>query len=131
MDGVPDLSYPGITAGETFTYRYRLKQSGTYWYHSHTGFQEQVGLYGPIIIDPAGTDPVGYDREYVVQLTDWTFDDPDAVFKRLKRHSDYYNRQRRTMEDFFHDVAENGLDGTLKDRGTGPACAWTRRTSWM
>jgi CopA family copper-resistance protein len=116
MDGVPDVSYPGIKPGETFTYRYRLKQSGTYWYHSHTGFQEQTGLYGPMIIDPAGEDPVGYDREYVVQLADWTFDDPMAVFKRLKRHSDYYNRQHRTMEDFFRDVSEKGLDATLKDR---------------
>ena len=116
MDGVPGVSYPGIAAGETFTYRYKLKQNGTYWYHSHTRFQEQVGLYGPIIIDPKGRDPVDYDREFVVQLTDWTFENPEAVFKKLKRHPDYYNRQHRTMEDFFHDVEKNGLAATLRDR---------------
>jgi len=116
MDGVPGISYPGIAAGETFTYRYRLKQSGTYWYHSHTRFQEQTGLYGPIVIDPADKDPVAYDREYVVQLTDWTFENPVAIFKRLKRHSEYYNRQHRTMEDFFRDVDKHGLEATLSDR---------------
>ncbi len=116
MDGVPEISYPGIAAGETFTYRYRLKQSGTYWYHSHARFQEQTGLYGPLVIDPADEDPVAYDREYVVQLTDWTFENPISIFKRLKRHSEYYNRQHRTMVDFFRDVDKHGLDAALKDR---------------
>ncbi|MGH8373329.1 MAG: multicopper oxidase domain-containing protein, partial [Gammaproteobacteria bacterium] len=72
MDGVPGISYPGIAPGETFTYRFTVKQSGTYWYHSHTGFQEQTGLYGPLVIEPRAPDPFSYDRDYVVMLSDWS-----------------------------------------------------------
>lgn len=101
MDGVPGVSFAGIPPGETFTYRFPLQQSGTYWYHSHSGFQEQTGVYGPIIIDPAGPESIEYDREYVVVLGDWTFEDPDAVMAKLKKMSGYYNFQRRTLGDFF------------------------------
>ena len=121
MDGVPNVSFPGIRPGETFVYQYTLKQTGTYWYHSHSGLQEQSGVFGPIIIDPAEPDPVAYDREYVVMLSDWTFENPDRVFSKLKKQSDYYNFQERTIGDFFEDVGEKGLGATLKDR-----LAWGR-----
>jgi FtsP/CotA-like multicopper oxidase with cupredoxin domain len=85
MDGVPGVSFPGIRPGETFTYRYTLRQSGTYWYHSHSGFQEQTGTYVPLIVDPAVPDPFPYDREYVIVLSDWTYEDPDRVLAKLKK----------------------------------------------
>ncbi len=121
MDGVPDVSFPGIKPGETFVYQYTLKQSGTYWYHSHSGLQEQSGVFGPIIVDPADTDPVAYDRDYVVMLSDWTFEDPEHIFAKLKKQSDYYNFQKRTLGDFFRDISKNGLRATLSDRA-----AWGR-----
>jgi len=117
MDGVPGVSFPGIKPGETFTYRFRVRQNGTYWYHSHSAFQEQQGHYAPIIIEPAGADPVKYDREHVVVLSDWTFEDPTRVFSKLKKQSDYYNFQQRTTADFFRDVAKNGLRATVAERG--------------
>ncbi|MGV8268278.1 multicopper oxidase domain-containing protein, partial [Pseudomonas aeruginosa] len=91
MDGVPGLSFPGIAPGETFTYQFDVRQSGTYWYHSHSGFQEQTGLYGAIVIDPKRPDPVRADRDYVVLLSDWTDEDPMSVFRKLKVMPDYYN----------------------------------------
>tara|TARA_R110000772_G_scaffold41498_2_gene96666 strand:+ start:447 stop:1388 length:942 start_codon:yes stop_codon:yes gene_type:complete len=109
MDGVPGVSFPGIKPGETFTYKYAVPQNGTYWYHSHSGLQEQVGHYGPIIIDPKGADPVAYDREYVLVLGDWTFGDPDRLFAKLKKHSDSQNFQQRTVGDFFEDASHKGL----------------------
>lgn len=116
MDGVPGVSYPGIAPGDDFTYRFPVKQAGTYWYHSHSGLQEQIGHYGPIIIDPADTDPVGYDREYVVMLSDWTFENPHRVFSKLKKMSDNYNFQQRTLREFFADVDKNGFDAAWEDR---------------
>jgi len=116
MDGVPGVSFPGIRAGETFEYKFALPQSGTYWYHSHSGLQEQAGHYGPIIIDPAGRDPVAYDREYVLVLSDWSFEHPHKVFARLKKSSEIYNFQKRTAGDFIRDAGENGLGATIEDR---------------
>ncbi|MBL8659754.1 MAG: copper resistance system multicopper oxidase [Rhodospirillales bacterium] len=116
MDGVPGVSFPGIRAGETFTYRYPVRQSGTYWYHSHKGLQEQLGHYGPLIIDPLKPDPVAFDREHIVVLSDWMFEDPYRVFAKLKKHSDYLNFQKRTVGDFFADVAAAGLGATVRDR---------------
>jgi len=116
MDGVPGVSFPGIAPGETFTYRFPVRQSGTYWYHSHSGLQEQIGHYGPLIIDPAGPDPVAYDREYVVVLSDWIFGDPHHLFARLKKMSDSLNFQKRTAGDFFRDADVAGLGATLEDR---------------
>ena len=115
MDGVPGLSFPGIAPGETFTYRFPLKQAGTYWYHSHSGLQEQQGHYGPIIIDPADGS-IEADREYVIVLSDWTFEHPHRLFSRLKKHSDVYNRQQRAAAEFFGDLRSQGLKGTLKER---------------
>jgi CopA family copper-resistance protein len=116
MDGVPGVSFPGIAKGETFTYRFPLKQAGTYWYHSHSGLQEQIGHYGPLIIDPLQPEPYQYEREYVVLLSDWSTENPERVFARLKKMSDSYNYQQRTVFDFFRDVRADGLDATLAER---------------
>lgn len=99
MDGVPGVSFPGIRARSTFTYEFPIVQSGTYWYHSHSGLQEQVGHYGPIIIDPARPDPVQYDREHVLVLSDWSFIHPHTIFTRLKQQSGFFNRQKLTLMD--------------------------------
>lgn len=116
MDGVPGISFPGIRPGETFTYRFRVRQNGTYWYHSHSAMQEQVGHYGPIIIEPAHADPVKYDREHIVLLSDWTYENPHRIMSRLKKQSDYYNFQQRTVGDFFRDAKRDGLRATLAER---------------
>ena len=99
MDGVPGVSFPGIKPGETFTYRFPIRQSGTYWYHSHSGLQEQTGVYGPIIIDPADGEPHPSDREYVIMLSDWTFENPYRVVQKLIKEAGYYNFQRNTLLD--------------------------------
>jgi len=116
MDGVPGVSFPGIKPGETFAYRFPVRQSGTYWYHSHTGMQEQLGHYGPLIIDPAVPEPFAYDRDYVVVLSDWTFEDPHKVLAKLKKKGGYYNFQKRTAGDFFRDVGEGGWRAAVSDR---------------
>lgn len=116
MDGVPGVSFPGIKPGETFTYEYSVPQSGTYWYHSHSGLQEQSGHYGPLIIDPAGADPVQYDREYVLVLSDWLFQHPHKVFAKLKKNSEVFNFQERTFPDFIDDAGDMGIGGVIKDR---------------
>lgn len=116
MDGVPGVSFPGIKPHETFTYKFALPQNGTYWYHSHSGLQEQIGHYGPIIIDPHHHDPVAYDREYIMVLSDWSFESPERIFSKLKKVSHGYNFQERTLPDFLEDVGENGLSQTLSDR---------------
>lgn len=97
MDGVPGISFPGIKARSTFVYDFPIKQSGTYWYHSHSGLQEQQGHYGPIVIDPAGPDPVAYDREHVIVLSDWSFMHPHEIIAKLKKDGGYFNRQQRTL----------------------------------
>lgn len=99
MDGVPGVSFPGIAARSTFTYEFPLRQSGTYWYHSHSGLQEQLGHYGPMIIDPAGADPVAYDREHVIVLSDWSFMHPHRIFSRMKAEGGFFNRQKETLLD--------------------------------
>jgi len=116
MDGVPGISFNGIAPGETFTYRFTVKQSGTYWYHSHSGHQEQTGMYAPLIIAPTRPEPYRYDRDYVVMFSDWTDEDPHTVFAKLKKQSGYYNFQKRTVFDFFRDVAEKGWAATIADR---------------
>ena len=118
MDGVPGVSFPGIKPKSTFTYEFAVPQSGTYWYHSHSGLQEQMGHYGPLIIDPAGDDPVQSDREYVLVLSDWSFEHPHKVFARLKKDAAVYNFQQRTAGDFLKDARENGLGATLADRAS-------------
>jgi len=116
MDGVPGLSFSGIHTGETYQYRFALKQGGTYWYHSHSGFQEQAGLYGPLIIDPIEPEPFSFDRDYVVMLSDWTDMDPGRLFARLKKMPGYDNRYKRTLGDFLRDARRDGLAETIEDR---------------
>lgn len=116
MDGVPGLSFPGIGPGETFVYRFPVVQSGTYWYHSHSGLQEQLGLYGALVIEPREPDPVAADREHVIMLSDWTDEQPHRVLAHLKKQPDYYNFRQRTVGDFFRDVRRDGFRATVADR---------------
>ena len=116
MDGVPGLSFPGIAPGETFTYRFPVRQSGTYWYHSHSGFQEQLGHYGALVIHPREPDPVTADRDYVVLLSDWTDENPARVLAKLKKQSDYYNFNQPTLGDLFRDARHEGLSAALAER---------------
>ncbi|CAI8875162.1 MULTISPECIES: copper resistance system multicopper oxidase [unclassified Pseudomonas] len=116
MDGVPGLSFHGIEPGGLYVYSFKVKQNGTYWYHSHSGFQEQVGVYGPLVIDAKDPEPFSYDRDYVVMLSDWTDEDPERVMKKLKKQSSYYNQHKRTVGDFIDDVGKNGWSATLADR---------------
>jgi CopA family copper-resistance protein len=116
MDGVPGLSFPGIAPGETFTYQFPVNQSGSYWYHSHSGFQEQLGLYGPLVIHPRDPSPVAFDQEHVVLLTDWTDEDPARVFAKLKKKADYYNFNQPTVGDFARDIRETGLREAISKR---------------
>ena len=116
MDGVPGLSFSGIRPGQTYQYRFTVKQHGTYWYHSHSGFQEQRGIYGPLVIEPRAPDPIPFDREHVVMLTDWTDEQPERVFKKLKKQSNYYNFRQRTLTTLIKDVRTYGLSATLAER---------------
>jgi CopA family copper-resistance protein len=116
MDGVPGLSFSGIRPAESYIYRFHVRQSGTYWYHSHSGFDEQKGLYGAIVIEPREPSPVQYDREHVILLSDWTDEDPRRIFAKLKKQSDYYNVNKPTVGDFFRDVRQHGLSQALADR---------------
>jgi CopA family copper-resistance protein len=109
MDGVPGISFAGIPPGETFRYQFPLRQSGTYWYHAHSGYQEQTGLYGAIVVDPAAGERTVVDRDYVVMLNDWTDDHPAAIFAHLKTRSDYYNTAQPTVADFMRDAHSVGL----------------------
>jgi CopA family copper-resistance protein len=118
MDGVPGIAtgFNGIKPGESFTYQFPVLQSGTYWYHSHSGFQEQTGLYGPIIIDPLEPEPFSYDRDYVVMFSDWTDEDPIDVYAKLKKLSHYYNFNERSHTDLVADMKSKGLAATWSDR---------------
>ncbi len=118
MDGVPGIAtgFHGIKPGETFTYRFPVRQSGTYWYHSHSGFQEQTGLYGAIVIDPAEQDPFNADRDYVVLLSDWSDEDPNDIYHKLKKLSHYYNFNERTHADLMADIRSKGIAGAWNDR---------------
>jgi CopA family copper-resistance protein len=116
MDGVPGLSFHGIAPGETFTYRFDVRQSGTYWYHAHSGFQEQAGVYGAIVIDPREPEPFTYDREHVVLMSDWSDRDPLDLYRLLKRQPGYFNYKDRTLGDFVRDSRREGLRSTLAER---------------
>lgn len=116
QDGVPEISYDGIAPGETFTHRFPIVQSGTYWFHSHSGFQEPDGAYGAIVIEPEGRPTARFDREYVVQLTDKHPHSGDRIMRNLKMSADYYNREQRTLLDFISDAREKGLGATLEER---------------
>lgn len=127
MDGVPGISFDGIKPGETFTYKFPIVQSGTYWYHSHSGFQEQTGVYGAIIIEPKEKEPFGYDNEYVITLSDWSDEKPESVYRKLKLVPDYYNFKQRTVGDFFDEVKEKGFFAAFNDRKMWNEMAMTDR----
>jgi CopA family copper-resistance protein len=116
MDGVPGLSFAGIKPGETFQYRFRVQQSGTYWYHSHSGFQEMRGMYGAIIIDPAEQDRVQSDRDHIILLSEWTDEDPHHVFQKLKTMGHLYNFNQPTLPGLLEDIAREGLQAALSRR---------------
>ncbi len=116
MDGVPGISFDGIPPGASFTYRFHAVQSGTYWYHSHSRFQEQIGLYGPIVIEPRDGERHHADREHVLLLSDWTDIDPERIYRLLKVQSDYFNYNRRTAADFLADAHKQGFAPTVEDR---------------
>lgn len=116
MDGVPGLSFAGIKPGETFRYQFDVNQSGTFWYHSHSGFQEQQGMYGAIIVEPKEPTPYSYDCEHVVVLSDWSDEDPLDIYANLKKYPHIYNIDERTLADLSRDVDNNGLANTLRDR---------------
>ncbi|WP_125255832.1 copper resistance system multicopper oxidase [Brevundimonas fluminis] len=147
MDGVPGVSFPGIKARETFVYEFPIRQSGTFWYHSHSNLQEAMGHYGPIVIDPAGTDPIAYDREHVLVLSDWSFMHPHEILDKLKKSPGYFNRSRTTLSGLIsgedgmsleerrmwgqmrmdpRDIADvNGSTYTYLINGHGPQENWT------
>ena len=109
MDGVPGVSFAGIEPGTTFTYQFPVRQSGTYWFHSHSGGQELAGMYAPMIIDPIEPEPFRYEREYVVMLSDWSFESPETLLSNLKKQGGYYNFQKRAAGEFFTDVRRMGV----------------------
>ena len=107
MDGVPGISFPGIKPGQTFVYDFPIRQSGTYWYHSHSGLQEQQGHYGPLIIDPAGDEPVAYDREFILLLSEFTPHHPHFIMDRLRKGEGYFNYQQTSWSDEYPLTAED------------------------
>ncbi|MCK4864600.1 MAG: copper resistance system multicopper oxidase [Gammaproteobacteria bacterium] len=117
QDGVPGISFAGIKPGTTHKYQFKVNQSGTYWYHSHSGFQEQTGAYGAIVIDPKEPPPYTYDRDYVVMLSDWTDENPTDVYHKLKKLSHYYNFRERTIGDAMGEISEGGWDKFWANRG--------------
>ena len=149
MDGVPGVSFPGIAPGESFTYQFPIRQAGTYWYHSHSGLQEQQGLYGPLLIDPAGAEPAPYDREHVIVLSDWSFIHPHILFAKVKKKAGYFNKRKQTLAGLLGskdpaddmtasdramwgrmrmdpaDIADMGSAYTYLVNGHGPAENWT------
>lgn len=116
MDGVPGISFAGIPPGATFTYRFKVEQSGTYWYHSHSNMQEATGMYGAIVVEPRGGERIRADRDHVMLLSDWTDEDPMHVMHKLKARGDYYNHHQPTVVDFFRDVSSDGLKTALDKR---------------
>lgn len=118
MDGVPGVSFAGIPARGTFIYRFPVRQSGTYWAHSHSGGQELLGFYFPLVIDPVEPEPFRYDRDYVVMLSDWSFEPPGQIIAKLKKQAGYYNFQKRTVADFLRDISRNGFVSTVRERAS-------------
>ncbi|ROL77090.1 copper oxidase [Pseudomonas protegens] len=116
MDGVPGLSFEGIEPGGLYRYSFPVRQHGTYWYHSHSGLQEQLGVYGPLVIDAREPEPFSYERDYVVLLSDWSDEEPGQILRTLKKQSDYYNHHKRTLGDFIEDVSRDGWAATVAER---------------
>ena len=115
MDGVPDISFKGIPPGTTFTYQFKVQQTGTYWYHGHSGFQEQEGLLGPILIEPKDAPIIEGQKSFPIVLSDWTDEDPDRIYAKLKAQPDYYNYSRVTWSSFLDQVHKDGFVEALKE----------------
>ena len=116
MDGVPGLSFNGIAPGESHVYQFVVRQGGTYWYHSHSGFQEQRGMYGALVIDPLAPEPFHYERDHVLMLSDWTDENPDRIFAKLKKQADYYNFRQPTVADFLREWRDHGFRTAAGER---------------
>ena len=116
MDGVPGISFPGIPSGETFTYRFKVDQTGTYWYHSHSGHQEQLGMYGAIIVEDPNARSNSAMRDHAIVLSDWTDENPERVFHKLKVHADYFNFNHPTIPLLMSDISEMGFDAAVNKR---------------
>ena len=116
MDGVPDISFDGIAPGETFVYRFPVAQTGTFWFHSHSGFQEPDGAYGALVLRPKTREPFRYDREYVVQLADAHPHRGEKIMRNLKTKDDYYNRMQPTLGGFFAEIKEKGFGAAAANR---------------
>lgn len=121
MDGVPGLSYAGIAPGGMYRYHFRVRQSGTYWYHSHTRFQEQTGLYGAIVVEPRNGERFPTERDYVMVLSDWSDSDPETIYANLKKMGDYYSRSEPTIPELMADARAHGIASALQKR-----MAWDR-----
>ena len=116
MDGVPGISFDGIPAGSTFTYKFKLTQSGTYWYHSHTGFQEQTGMRGAIVIEPKGRERYPIEEDHVILLSDWTHRDPHNLLKLLKQRADFDNYHLPDFKKLLSDIAATDLEAAYDKR---------------
>ncbi|MBU4317473.1 MAG: copper resistance system multicopper oxidase [Proteobacteria bacterium] len=116
MDGVPGINFAGIKPGDTYHYKFSVKQAGTYWYHSHSRFQEQTGTYGPLVIDPKDGEPFAYDRDHFLVLSDWSFEDPETLYRHINLMGGYYNFNKRTFPDFLSDISEEGFKKTISHR---------------
>jgi FtsP/CotA-like multicopper oxidase with cupredoxin domain len=118
MDGVPGVSFAGIPARADFTYRCPVRQSGTYWAHSHSGAHELLGLYLPLVIDPIEPEPIASQRDHVIVLSDWSFLAPGTIIDKLRKDASYFNYQKRTPADLFHDAAQKGWSSAIENRLT-------------
>ena len=116
MDGVPGISFDGIPANSTFTYKFKLIQSGTYWYHSHTGFQEQTGMRGAIVIEPKGRERYPIEEDHVILLSDWTHRDPHNLLKLLKQRADFDNYHLPDFKKLLSDIAATDLEAAYDKR---------------
>ncbi|CAI3103986.1 copper resistance system multicopper oxidase [Acinetobacter baumannii] len=121
MDGVPGFNkFDGIAPNKTYEYKFKVRQNGTYWYHSHSKGQEQDGLYGPLVIYPKNKVPLTAgekaDRDYVVLLSDFHNSTSGQIMSNLKKEADYYQNRRETVFDVFRQIKRDGLKATWKDR---------------
>ncbi|ETR89970.1 copper resistance system multicopper oxidase [Acinetobacter baumannii] len=121
MDGVPGFNqFDGIAPNKTYEYKFKVRQNGTYWYHSHSKGQEQDGLYGPLVIYPKNKVPLTAgekaDRDYVVLLSDFHNSTSGQIMSNLKKEADYYQNRRETVFDVFKQIKRDGLKATWQDR---------------
>ena len=121
MDGVPGFNkFNGIAPNKTYEYKFKVRQNGTYWYHSHSKGQEQDGLYGAFVIYPKDKTPLTAaektDKDYVVLLSDFHNSTSDQIMKNIKKEADYYQNRRETVFDVLKQVKRDGLKATWQDR---------------